>query len=161
MENISTLLKIGRKLTRRYKMIKLYAGEFEGKTKHSVISKEYDAKITWKFGDDWRREGDHSSLTIEKLEAEADQSFYYAIYNEDDIKFINKLLKGLGIEIITEEPIFRAELNQEYWFVNDCGGISTKQELNDDTDNNRFEIRNYFRTPDLARQSKIFRSYWY
>jgi len=80
-------------------MIKIYAGELDGRRSYAVESEKY--KVKWWFGDDWKKEDSRSIVTVVDKKT---KNIFVQIYinNENDIKLANNFLKCLDVEITTD-----------------------------------------------------------
>lgn len=56
---------------------------------------------------------------------------------------------------------WRAEVNDTYYYINDCGCVNVSYENNDEFDNYRYKMRNYFKTDEEAVEYKKIMTTYY
>lgn len=79
---------------------------------------------------------------------------------EEQIRELERQQKEIQdkIEELKKEPPkrWRADDNEEYFFVNDCGGISEFYDVGGITHDSRYKKGNYFKTVEQAKASIFY-----
>lgn len=53
--------------------------------------------------------------------------------------------------------MWRADFNKEYFYISTVGKVAKAKEINDEIDNDRHSVENYFETKEEAIESKYYR----
>lgn len=79
-------------------------------------------------------------------DGKSEEVIYYVDNNE--IKIINK--RHSVLFDLVELPRWRADYDEKYYFVSECGEACCSSDVRDDFDNGRFNLGNYFKTREEA-----------
>lgn len=97
------------------------------------------------------KKGETFIMPDEWLRRESDN---IPVYSDYDLENRPNILKDWFEEIPEEHGRWRADIDEYYWYLNSAGETYTTAEREDDVDEARFSIGNYFRTAEEAVKAR-------
>lgn len=76
----------------------------------------------------------------------------YAVINGEKVELTDEQVKALGIIEKEKNPFERVQPDKKYYYINNEGNIEWYPEVNDNIDNNLYEMANYFNDAAFAEQ---------